>query len=395
MLRMELELKTHYPSQMIVMRLCVSREQLILPQTEDETLANMKLEADSEDSAFYMESGILYRKRHAEAEDGDCQIVVPNQLRQKVIMAGHNQAGHVGAKKSKKLIQAHFFWPQMGQDISQHCRSCPVCLKFNHKKQRKEPLHPLPVISTPWDRIAIDIVGKKERTKRGHAYILTIMDFATRYMEAIPLKRVDAPTTCSALLEVFARYGVPKKILSDNGSNFIASVTEKLFQMLGVYHIKSSPFHPETNGILERSHQVLKKTLDKLGTSQKDWDDYLPQTLMALRTAPHAALGISPFHLLFGRDARTPVAALRQHMEELETAPKSIVTYIYQLYQQAEECHQLVEREDSKAKAKSKLYYDRGKKTDPLQDGELVMVMVPKGEDSLTCKWDGPYKVLK
>ena len=276
-------------------------------------------------------------------------IVVPEKLRKKVIETGHDQAGHMGTKKTRRMIGDHFYWPGMASQIAQYCKACPVCLKFNFKKTRKEPLHPLPVISQPWDRIAIDIVGKLPRTRRGNSYVLTIMDFATRYMEAVPLRKVDAQTTCNALMEVFARFGLPREILSDNGGNFTAGVTEKLMQMLGVKHIKCSPFHPESNGMLERSHQVLKKTLDKLGASQSNWDEYLPQTLLALRTAPHATLGISPFHLLFGRDARTPVSVLRQNMEELEPAPKNIVQYITQLYQELEECQDLVEKKDKEA----------------------------------------------
>ena len=285
----------------------VARADLIQWQQEDPALAEMLEEAEQPDSPFHIVDGLLYRAKFGQQDEevaactDQSLIVVPSRLREKVMKAAHDQAGHFGVKKSKQLIQGCFYWPAMGQDISKHCKSCSICLKYNYKKTRREPLHPLPVIATPWERIAIDIVGKMPRTRRGNVYILTIMDFATRYMEAIPLRRVDAKTTCNALLEVFARYGVPKELLSDNGSNFIAGITESLMKMLGVYHIKSSPFHPATNGMLERSHQVLKKTVDKLGATVKNWDEYLPQTLMALRTAPHAALGMTPFHLLFGR----------------------------------------------------------------------------------------------
>ena len=82
-------------------------------------------------------------------------------------------------------------------------------------------LMPLPVISTPWKRIAIDIVGPLPRTKRGHKYLLTIMDFGTRYPEAIPLKKTDAETVCDKLLEVFSRFGILEELLSDNGTNFL------------------------------------------------------------------------------------------------------------------------------------------------------------------------------
>ena len=373
----------------------VTRAQLSEMQFDDPALRQMFLEADGEDSLFQVQNGLLYRKRYLESEEDDYQIVVPTTLRCKVMQAGHNQSGHFGINKTKILIQKHFYWPRMGQEINQHCKTCPRCLKFNYKKRSKEPLHPLPVISTPWRRIAIDIVGKLPRTQNGNSYILTIMDFATRYMEAIPLKRVDADTTCSALMEVFARYGIPEEVLSDNGCNFIANVTETLMKMLKIYHIKASPYHPETNGMLERSHQVLKKTLDKLGATKKNWDDYLAPTLMALRTAPHSALGISPFHLLFGRDAKTPVATMKDKMEELKTAPKSVVAYIHQLYKQFEDCQKIVEIEDTKAKQRSKSHYDKNKTSDPLKDGELVMMLVPRDYESLTCHWDGPFKVIR
>lgn len=373
----------------------LTRARLSELQFNDPALKEMFLEADGDDSLFQIKNGLLYRKRCRESEEDDYQIVVPTTLRCKVMQAGHNQSGHFGTNKTKALIHKHFYWPRMGQEITQHCKTCPSCLKFNYKKRSKEPLHPLPVISTPWRRIAIDIVGKMPRTKRGNCYILTIMDFATRYMEAIPLKRVDAHTTCSALMEVFARYGIPEELLSDNGSNFIANVTETLMKMLKIYHIKSSPFHPETNGMLERSHQVLKKTLDKLGATKTNWDEYLAPTLMALRTAPHSALGISPFHLLFGRDAKNPVATMKEKMEELETGPKSVVEYIHQLYKQFEEGQKIVETEDAKAKQQSKAQYNKNKTSDPLKNGELVMMLVPREYESLTCHWNGPFKVIR
>jgi len=149
------------------------------------------------------------------------------------------------------------------------------------------------------------------------------------------------------------------------------------------------------NGMLERSHQVLKKTLDKLGTTVKDWDDYLPQTLLALRTAPHAVLGLSPFHLLFGREARTTVSVLRENWEAMEKAPKSVIQYMEDLYQQAELTQKMVTEADTLAKEKSKAYYDQKAVHDPLKEGEMVLLMTPKGVDSLTCKWDGPYRIQK
>ena len=139
----------------------------------------------------------------------------------------------------------------------------------------------------------------------------------------------------------------------------------------------------------------MKKTLDKLGSSTKNWDEFLAPTLMALRTAPHAALGMSPFQLLFGREARTPVSELREEIEHGTEVPKNILDYLEDLYDKMDKAQALVHERDTKAKQDSKKIYDRGTQQEPLEPGDQVMVLVPKGIDSLTCQWEGPCKVLK
>ena len=160
--------------------------------------------------------------------------------------------------------------------------------------------------------------------------------------------------------------------------------------MLGCY-----PNTPPDKWNLERAHAVMKKTLNKLGCTKKDWDQYLAPTLMAMRTVPHTSLGVSPFHLMFGREARTPVSALREHMTKTVRAPKNVIDYLHSLYEKMKQSQQLVERQDALAKEQSKKFYDRDKKSDPLKVGDQTLIMTPKGEKSLTCKWDGPYKIKK
>ncbi len=198
-------------------------------------------------------------------------------------------------------------------------------------------------------------IGLFDRTKKGNRYILTLMDH-----EAIPLSRVDAKTTCDTLLEIFSRFGVPEEVLTDNGSNFVATVTDCLLDRLQCLHIHTSPYHPKTNGKLERAHATMKNILDKLGC-------YLPSTLMAMRTAPHSALGMSPYSLLFGRESRTPISAF---ITQKHQAPQNVLDYLHELYTRLEESQALVEERDVQAK-KSKEAYDKGRKNDP---GDLVMM---------------------
>ena len=128
------------------------------------------------------------------------------------------------------------------------------------------------------------------------------MDFATRYPEAVPLRRIDAPTVCEELLTVFARYGIPEELLSDRGANFTAKLTEELLKKLDVKHLKTSPYHLQSNGMIERFHGVLKQMLRKTGDQDAQWDICLPFVLFAYRETPHSSTGFTPFELMFGRE---------------------------------------------------------------------------------------------
>ena len=149
--------------------------------------------------------------------------------------------------------------------------------------------------------MVIDIVGPLPRTKRGNSFILSLIDYGSRYAEAIPLRTADAETVAEALMEIFSRLGVPAEILTDQGSNFCSKLMEQLHTLLGVKHLKTSPYHPQTNGAVERFHSILKAMIRKVSTDKRGWDMLLPYVLFAYREVPNGSNGFSPFELLFGR----------------------------------------------------------------------------------------------
>ena len=283
----------------------------------------------------------------------------------------------------------------MAKDIRKWIKSCATCQKWNSKRIHRAPLQPLPVVSEPWSKIAVDVVGPLNRTKAGHRYILTVLDFGTRYPEAIPLKRVDAKTTADKLVETFARYGIPQEILSDNGSNFVAGLTEELLRRLKCFHIKSSPYHPQSNGMVERLHHVLKTVLEKTRNGDQQWDLWLPSVLASLRDSVHTSTGYTPFQLMFGRDARSPVSALREKWTSEQKLPKAVDTYLTELTTRMVDAQEIVQETDSRAKEKSKKYYDRKTVEDSLSVGEEVLFMSPTGTAGLVAAWEGPYTVLE
>ena len=122
-------------------------------------------------------------------------------------------AGHLGKQKTCKRVLRKFFWPKVFGDIDEFCRTCSVCQKASHKGVGKAPLIPLPIISEPFSRVAMDIVGPLLTSQAGNRYVLVICDYATHYPDAIPLKNIDAEHVAEKLVELFAMVGIPREIL--------------------------------------------------------------------------------------------------------------------------------------------------------------------------------------
>ena len=132
---------------------------------------------------------------------------------------------------------------------------------------------PILLITKPFQRIPMDLIGPLLRTQRGNCFILTICDYATRYPEAIALPSTEAPRISKELVAVFARVGIPDEILSDQGTNFMSTLLEEVYRLLQVKRIRTSPYHPQTDGLVERFNGTLKMMLRKfVSRNQKDWD---------------------------------------------------------------------------------------------------------------------------
>ena len=116
----------------------------------------------------------------------------------------------------------------------------------------KVPLIPLPVVGEPFQRIAMDIVGPLPRTSRGNRFILVLSDYATRYPEALPMRTITAVRVAEALVEIFARHGLPEEILTDQGKNFTSALLGELYKLIGTKALRTTPHHPQMDGLVER-----------------------------------------------------------------------------------------------------------------------------------------------
>ena len=171
------------------------------------------------------------------------------------------------------------------------------------------PLVKTPIISVPYQQLACDLVGPLSRTKSGHRYILTVMCLGTRYPYCVPLKRVDSELVAEGLMDVISHTGIPKELLSDQGSVFMGRVTTQLCQLLNIKKLNTTAYHPQTNGVLERC--CLKGMLRRLEGCTREWDRLLKYCLLAYRATSHTATGFAPYELVHGQALRGPLEAMR------------------------------------------------------------------------------------
>ena len=155
---------------------------------------------------------------------------------------------------------------------------------MSKRKPERAPLIPLPIMEEPFKRIAMDVVGPLPRSSSGKRFILVICDYASHYPEAIALRNIDANTIAQERLKFFARVGIPDEILTDKGTNFTSQLLTEVYRLLRIKPIRTTPYHPQTDGLVECFNSTLKAMLRKTVNQEgKDWDRLLPYLLFAYR----------------------------------------------------------------------------------------------------------------
>ena len=353
---------------------------LIDQQRTDDTQVECRQKADSHDKGYSWKDELLVHTGEDVLGQTTTQIVLPVDRRKTVLEMAHSSllGGHLGTKKTKAMVNRHFTWPGLGKDVATWCKACERCQLTAKHSSKVAPLHPLPVITEPFHKLAFDLVVTLPRTKRGHKFILTTMDYGTKFPDAVPLRKVDAETVATAMVDIFSRYGLPREILTDQGTVFTSSLMCQLWQLLQITRVKTSPYHPQTDGMLERWHATLKGMLRKTRDLGKEWDDLLSYCLFVYRSAPHTNTGIAPFELLFGRNKRGPLEVLKSGWMGGEIAEKSIVGWVAVLKKKLQATAARVEQKELEAKARMKKSYNKQATLISFKPGDMVLMRIPQ-----------------
>lgn len=252
---------------------------------------------------FRLEQGVLMYSSHI--SNLASVIVIPKSRANEILGKFHDdkEAGHPGREETYNSIRQRFFWVSMRRDIAKYVRTCSICASTKASNHKADSTMRGRRPHQPWEVIALDIMGPYPRTSKGKTNILVVTDLFTRWIEAFAIPEATTNRIVSLLhSEVFSRYGYPRCILSDNGSQFTSRQWKNAIAQWGVEHWTTPVYGPRANPT-ERRNQELKRVLrvHLCDNEHKRWDQYLPDSLLALRQRVNRVTGYSPAELFLGR----------------------------------------------------------------------------------------------
>ena len=225
------------------------------------------------------------------------RIVIPKSMRCEILNRIHSD-GHLSLNKCRRRAHDSVWWPNLGTELKTLVDNCSFCIR-NSRQQRAEPLKTSPLPERPWLKIGMDLCFKNGSN------FLVVVDYFSRWLEIIYLAETTSTYVISKLKNLFAKFGIPEIVVSDNGPQFGSAVFKQFSQEYGFQHYKSDPYFSQENGCAERAVQTAKRILAQ--------DDVF-MSLMTYRATPMDTTGYSPAQLLMGRQIRTRLPMLKSKL---------------------------------------------------------------------------------
>uniref|UniRef100_A0A3P9MR97 Gypsy retrotransposon integrase-like protein 1 n=1 Tax=Oryzias latipes TaxID=8090 RepID=A0A3P9MR97_ORYLA len=321
------------------------------------------------------ETGVLYRETLNRK-----QLVLPEKHKNKVLQELHNEMGHQGVDRTTSLVRDRFYWPHMQKDIEDYVMRKCVCLK--QKKPQHETKAPITNIVTthPFELVSLDFLHL-DKCSGGYEYILIIIDHFTRFAQAYATTSKSGKTAADKLFNDYAlRFGFPTRIHHDQGGEFENQLFSQLNKYCGVTGSRTTPYHPQGNGQVERFNRTLLQMLRTLTDKQKsNWKESLNKLIFAYNCTRSEVTGFSPFYLLYGRSPRLPIDALFGLNPKQGDSDRHC--YVKKWKQGMEEACEIARDSAQKAASKSKRNYKSNIKIPTLRPGDRVLIrnLTPRG----------------
>ena len=310
--------------------------------------------------------------------------ILPPNLHKDVLSYNHDApvADHLGKEKTLECLLCDAYWINMAKDVDEYCRQCSICQQSKLSMPQRAPLQDIS-IGQPWQMIAVDIL-KVPLSTNNNCYLLVIQDYFTKWADTVPLPDQSASRITTELIKFFCTYGPPQILHSDQGRNFESAIFTQVLDAFGVHKSRTTPYHPQGDGMVERFNRTLLQLLRTYVTSQHDWETYLPHVLYAYRTSQHTATGVSPFLSLYGRQpAPCPLATQLGY---------DLLSYPAHLQARLTELQDFVHTNLTQAAHLQKSHYDNHTMESSFIPGDPVWLSIATA-GKLDPRWEGEWVI--
>jgi hypothetical protein len=349
-------------------------------------------------SNFIQNEGIIYKL----PPSGVKIPFIPSSLRQSVLQYFHDspQSGHMGYRKTLERLLRRVFWFHLHDDVFSHVKSCHTCQLNKNPTTQPHGQLKSHVTQGPWDTLCIDFMGPLPLTKNRNTQLLVVVDHFTKWVELFALPDAKADRLCRILeREVFCRWGSPKNILTDNAKNFTGPVLRKLCTTWNVNHKFTTTYHPQTN-FAERVNRNIRSILSSyLNEKHAKWDEFLPSTALALRTAVSDTMGFSPAMLNLGRELQLP---FDRSLDDSSDDFSSRSNFQSELVNKLQTVYEKAKVSMNKSHLSQSKYYDTKHKMISFKIGDLVLLKshflsskIKRFNKKFADRWTGPFKVIE
>ncbi|KII71821.1 Pro-Pol polyprotein [Thelohanellus kitauei] len=324
------------------------------------------------------ENVLYFRNRN-----GLFSIVVPESCREQLIRSYHEiDTAHAGVDKTFSVIRDRYFWPFMYKDIENVVSCCDLCQKFKREnKKHKAPLVPM-ITLNKFEVWQSDILGPLCQSKRGNRYVILLIDPFTKWVEAFPSPNIDSGTVMNCLKQIISRFGVPKRLHTDQGAQYESNTVQTFCIERGINKTRTSAYHPEGNGLAERAIQTFKQKLKMLcSDNPENWDNMVYQVLLAIRSTPSKSTGFSPAELAYNTSLRTNSDA---DIMPIDHKAKPISD------SQFDQARMNIIKNSKKYKT----HYDKSSVSKVFQNGDKVLLKRPV-TSGFEQRYDGPFEIIE